>query len=311
MPCYFPLRGYRSTFPAPNGKFRITGIKRRTAQEAAPPGVVAVDLPCGQCHGCRLERSRKWAVRCMNEASLHSDNCFITLTYDPERLPKYGSLVKSDFQKFMKRLRKEYGHGIRFFHCGEYGDMFGRPHYHACIFNHDFKDRVLFKVVNDTPCYTSVSLSRLWPSGFSTVGNLTFESAAYVARYCMKKVTGKKAFAHYSVLDTETGEIIQRSPEYVTMSRRPGIGHAWYKRFFSDVYPSDFMISRGVKMKPPRYYDGLYELSDGEGMQALRDKRLAAMDKARADNTLDRLKVREQVAQAKVKLLKRSLDDAS
>ena len=85
-------------------------------------------VPCGQCVGCRLERSRQWAIRCVHEAQMHRSNCFITLTYSPDFLPDPPSLNLRDFQLFMKRLRKRFGDGIRFFHCGEYGEQCGRPH---------------------------------------------------------------------------------------------------------------------------------------------------------------------------------------
>lgn len=312
MPCYYPLRGYRSLHPNANGKFSIHSIKARSRQEPAPPGTAAVDLPCGQCIGCRLERSRKWAVRCMNEASLYSDNCFITLTYRDEFLPANGSLDKDAFQLFMKRLRKKFGSGPRYFQCGEYGEKFSRPHYHACLFNFDFPDKVPYKELpNGSFLYTSAVLASLWPFGFSTVGAVTFDSAAYVARYCLKKVTGDKAVPHYTRLDAETGELYELYPEFVRMSRRPGIGSKWYEKFSRDVYPSDFLISRGFKMKPPRYYDGLYEFQDKLSMEAIRERRAIKGYDARYDNTLDRLKVREKVAHAKLSNLKRSFENAS
>lgn len=309
MACYHPLRGWRDPFPGKSGKFAVRGIKARSANAPVPPGVCVVDLPCGQCIGCRLERSRKWAVRCMNEASLYDQNCFITLTYDDEHLPPYGSLEKSGLQKFFKRLRKHAGSGVRFFACGEYGAQLGRPHYHAVIFNWDFSDKKLWKTFGDSRLYTSRLLEQFWPFGFCTVGNVTFESAAYVARYVLKKVTGDAAKEHYTKLDPFTGELFEVAPEFVNMSRRPGIGSGWYSRFAGDVFPSDFMISRGVKMKPPRFYDGIYELTDPELMAGVRERRSKKAWDGRDDSTLDRLKVREKVSRAKLSLKRRSFED--
>ena len=116
MPCYHPLLGYRSRSLTEKGK-RAVVFNPRDGYVDQP-----VQLPCGQCIGCRLERSRVWAVRCVHEASLHSDNCFITLTYDNSHLPSDGSLHKDHFQKFMKRLRKSVGK-VRFFHCDENCDI--------------------------------------------------------------------------------------------------------------------------------------------------------------------------------------------
>ena len=131
MPCYTPLKGWRSQERTESGKRAIT-FRLREGYADMP-----VDVPCGQCIGCRLERSRQWAVRCMHEASLYENNCFITLTYNEDHIPSDGSLKKDHFQKFMKRLRKKFGAGIRFFHCGEYGAELSRPHYHAILFNFD------------------------------------------------------------------------------------------------------------------------------------------------------------------------------
>lgn len=258
-----------------------------------------VTLPCGQCIGCRLERSRQWAVRCVHESQLYESNCFITLTYRDECLPPGGSLVKEDFQRFMKRLRKEYGEGIRYFHCGEYGEKFSRPHYHACLFNFDFADRVLFKDRGGVRLYVSESLSRLWPFGFATVGDVTFESAAYVARYITKKITGDQADNHYG----------GRLPEYITMSRRPGIGKPWLEKFSSDVYPSDHVVLRGRVMRPPKYYDGVFELTDPETFRSVVRKRLAAIQSSEWNQTPDRLAVREAVQLAKFRMLKRGYED--
>ena len=171
-----------------------------------------LEIPCGQCIGCRLERSRQWAIRISHEASLHEHNSFITLTYNNENLPKDLSLDVTHFQKFLKRLRAHtedpdsdlYPNILsqskkpRFFHCGEYGEKFARPHYHACMFDLDFADQKHWKTINGNKHYTSETLEKIWPFGFSTIGDVTFESAAYVARYVTKKITGKNALHHYN-----------------------------------------------------------------------------------------------------------------
>ena len=171
MVCYYPLLAVRTN----DDSVRIIGSKRNKSDRRFNARYTRADytdsfeLPCGQCIGCRLEYSRQWAIRCMHEASLYEDNCFITLTYDQDHLPHDRSLNKSHFQKFMKRLRKRFGGGIRFYHCGEYGERTRRPHYHACIFNFDFSDKKLFKIVNNHRLYTSEQLEELWPFGFSTM----------------------------------------------------------------------------------------------------------------------------------------------
>lgn len=267
-----------------------------------------LSIQCGQCIGCRLEYSRQWAMRCMDEASLYENNSFITLTYDDKHLPKGGSLEKRDFQLFMKKLRKDiYAKDIisgpvpdekkvRYFHAGEYGETNGRPHYHACLFNYRFDDLVLYTVNrNGDKLYNSKTLEALWPQGMSIVGDVTFESAAYVARYVLKKYTGKQSDDHY--LNKQTGEILPK--EYTTMSRRPGIGLNWYNKFKDDVFPSDFKVVRGKKMRVPKFYEKRYELDNPEEYGILKQRRIKNVK--REDNTLSRLAVKEEVKMSKIK----------
>lgn len=302
MACIRPITAYRSIHRNPDGTRSIT-FNRDDALPHLP-----VTLPCGQCIGCRLERSRQWAIRIMHEAQLSENNCFLTLTYDDKHLPSGGTLIKSDFQKFMKRLRRAYPEkSIRFFHCGEYGDTFRRPHYHAIIFNLDFDDKILFSNSNNIPLYTSPSLSKIWTSGFSTIGNVTFESAAYVARYALKKITGEKADAHYHNLIVETGELYPIQSEYITMSLRPAIGKKWLNKYLSDVYPSDELYMRGVMLKPPKYYDKLYDKIHPDNMKIIKENRIKEAAKHKDDQTPARLNDKRICIEAKLKTLSRRL----
>ena len=298
MPCYHPMQGYRSRA---DGK---TIVFNPTHGWVDRP----LTIPCGQCVGCRLERSRQWAVRCVHEASLHEDNCFITLTYNNESLPEDGSLNKKHFQDFMKRLRKKYKNKkIRYYHCGEYGDKNFRPHYHAIIFGLQFDDQKLFTVNNGEKLYTSEKLEKLWPFGFSTIGTVTFESAAYVARYVMKKVNGKNAKNHYERVDSNTGEIYSLVPEYNTMSRRPGIAAGWFDKYKDDVYPSDNIHLREKTFRPPKFYDKMYEHLMPNEMEKIKMQRMKNMQKHVKDNTAERLAVKEQVKHAQLNKLIRSI----
>jgi len=280
MPCFSPLSGYRARVPNANGRRPIV-FNKQSASLDEP-----IDLPCGRCIGCRLERSRQWAVRCLHEASLYEDNCFITLTYSPDHLPRDGSLDLKHFQDFMKRLRKRFSgfsvvydkdgkptYPIRFFHCGEYGEKNSRPHYHACLFNFDFKDKIKWSVSNSNPLYISESLSELWPFGFATIGEVTFDSAAYVARYVTKKITGDAADSHYLRMDPVSGELYSLKPEYITMSRRPGIASGWYDKWSSDIYPSDTVVVNGRACKPPKFYDRRLELDDSKDFDLIKRMR--------------------------------------
>jgi hypothetical protein len=237
---------------------------------------------------------------------MHTDNCFITLTFDNENLEKRenpASLDKSEFQRFMKRLRKKYDHKIRFFHCGEYGDQNKRPHYHALLFGHDFKDKTLWSNKGGFNLYVSQELAELWPYGFHTIGAVNFETAAYCARYVMKKVTGDAAKNHYREVDTETGEVIQEIiPEYCTMSRNSGIGYNWYQTYgYHDCHKHDFVVVNGYEVRPPRYYD---KLCSPELMEDLKEKRIknAKEPIINYDQNMDRLWIEEEV---KIKKLER------
>lgn len=245
-------------------------------------------------------------MRCIHEASLYTQNSFITLTYKESALPTNGNLIYRDFQLFMKRLRFHYKNRTRFYMCGEYGPEKGRPHFHACLFNVGFDDVIFHKRTNSgADIYTSRTLSQFWPHGFASVGEVTFESAAYVARYIMDKRTGPAAAA-YQRLDLETGELFNLTPEFNKMSLKPGIGHEWFQKFKTDVYPRDYVIVRGRKVKPPKYYDRKITMLNPETWELVENSRLEKMLLAESDNTPARLKVRETVARARGNLKSRS-----
>lgn len=267
-----------------------------------------LSLPCGRCNGCRLERARMWSVRITHEAQMHGGrNSFLTLTYSDDYLPSDWSLRYSDFQRFMRRVRREFG-PTRFFMCGEYGEELGRPHYHCGLFGVDFRaDRKPFRKTDaGFQVYRSATLERLWPLGNAEIGDLTLESAAYMARYTFKKVTGARADAHYERVDRETGEVVWRVPEFCHMSLKPGIGATWFARFRGDVFPHDRVVVGGQRMVVPRYY---YTLLGREDPQALEDVQQARIMRAAAlggkDTTVERLADREKVTEARLSFYKR------
>jgi hypothetical protein len=277
-------------------------------------GSEKLSLPCGQCIGCRIDRSEQWATRCVHEASQHEDNCFITLTYNAENIPPDGGLRVKDFQNFMKRLRKEVGK-VRFYHCGEYGDKGNRPHYHAILFGYNFPDWIYLRdSPSGHPIWTSPSLERIWGKGFVTIGEMTYESAAYVARYCLKKINGKGAdqvneetgLKPYERFNSFTGEIVQVRPEYTTMSRRPGIGHSWISDYRDDVYPKDFTTIRGRKVKPPKYYDEQLRQIDPDMYDDMKQGRIMRAYEAN-DNHEQRLRSKEKVKKARYSQYERQI----
>lgn len=331
MPCHKPLVGYRSKFKNATGKRSIVFNTNDgyTDQE--------VIIPCGRCDGCRLEYSRQWAVRCVHEASEHPANSFITLTYNEENLPEDLSIHKEHLQKFFKRLRRHLERKaeregtpvtrFKYYACGEYGDRNNRPHYHAILFGIDFyEDRELHSVKRGNYLYRSPTLEKLWPFGFSLIGEMSFESAAYVARYVRKKrkgdpdtvdKNGKTNRQYYERIDPDTGEIHQVEPEFCLPSRgsgkaddptiwRKGIGASWYEKYKGDT-KKDYIHVRGHKQKLPKYYDAMTEIEDELLYRQKKVKRKRMAKKMAHDNTQERLDVKAAVLEAKTQTLIRDL----
>jgi len=301
MPCFHPLKGWRN-----RDNPRAITFKLQDGYVDRP-----MTVPCGQCIGCRVDKKRQWATRLVHEASLYKDNCFITLTYSDDNLPTNGSLNKKHFQDFMKRLRKANTNKIRYYHCGEYGEKYFRPHYHAILFNHDFSDKQKLEYKGNL--FTSQLLTNAWhDKGFATIGDVTLESAAYVAGYVQKKVTGKNQnnyYRRFDHLDEQTGELVgefQLQPEYSTMSRRPGIASDWFDKYHTDIY-KDFVTIQGKKQKIPKYYDNkLYELNP-ELSEAIKSQRLENAKFLAHDNTPERLAVKKQILKDRMSQFKRKL----
>jgi len=247
----------------------------------------------------------------MKEFKLHDRSSFLTLTYDDSSLPRTQSglptLVLEDVQLFLKRLRREFEpNPLRFFQCGEYGETTKRPHHHMILFGEDFcKDRIPHSQrplsrSGYAQLYSPL-LASLWGKGDHTISDVSFESAAYVARYNLKKITGSGADFIYQ----------GRKPEFVTMSRRPGIASAYFDQFVDDLYPIDSIYTGPDRpcSLPPRYFDKLLEKVDKKMFDRVKKERCDNIDFFSDPNSTDtRLATRERVAESKVKTcLKRSI----
>ena len=334
MACLKPMMAYVKDSPNANGKFELTW-NAREADTRRPP----VFVPCGGCIKCKLEYARTWAVRCMHEASLYDDNCFVTLTYNDDHKPVDGKLKSDDFVRFMKRLRRKVApllgvscfrncdtgkenilrkwlpFGVRYFYCGEYGSQGGRPHFHVLLFNCSFVDKEV--VITDDGCRvtTSKQLQDLWsddegkPLGFVQIGEVTFESCSYVARYVLKKIDTMSPEERYRYLKGLSDGTID-DDEYVGMSRRPGVGFGWIQKYFDDVYNQDFVLTRDrYKIRPPKYYDSQLNLQNPERYDILSRKRKEAYDKTVVD--FKQLERKSRYWAKIVKKLRRSYDEKS
>lgn len=223
-----------------------------------------IEIPCGKCLACIEQRTKTWAIRCTLEAAQYENNAFLTLTYNNNCLPKNG-VCKTDVFKFIKRLRNRFGSGIRYFGCAEYGSL-GRAHYHAILFNFWPDDAVVCKYdpVTETRYYKSKSLQELWPFGFVSLGDVSYNSCAYVARYCQKKLV------------QELG-VLNQNFEFSFMSRRPGIGEVYFRDHFQSLMETDTIyahIGDKFKFSSIRYFDKLIERINPDKLQELKSQRI-------------------------------------
>lgn len=333
MSCYHPLKAIVNGETA-NGKKNLKilssgWLAEYQARNGHPfPAEHLVTLPCGQCVGCRLEHSRQWANRCMLELKDHKSAYFVTLTYDNDHVPvsyyadpntgealEALSLSKRDWQLFMKRLRKAHpSPPLRFFMAGEYGSTTFRPHYHAIIFGLELNDLVPYKRSEiGYQYYTSETLQKVWsvdgvPIGYVVVGEVTWETCAYTARYVMKKLNGDLS-EFYKFHNIE--------PEFTLMSRRPGIARNYYETH-PEIYETEKINlateKGGISFRPPRYFDKLFDLEHPEEMQLIRERRaktaadaMAAQLEKTSVSEDEYLLVKEHYKQDAIKSLRRNV----
>jgi len=281
MACYTPLKGYKDIISG--------GLTFDKSKSHSP-----LEVACGQCIGCRTDHRIMWTIRIIHEAHLHDGdhgNQWLTLTYrdrgtctdeqlkSGHYIPADYSLRPSDVSKFIRALRQQNkDHKIRYFYCGEYGEL-GRPHYHLCLFNHQFNDLQLFKDEEGLYTHTSPALEKLWPHGFSTISDLNYNTAAYTAGYVFAKITGKKARDHYLRCD-EYGVAYWLQPEFIRMStgnKKPpcGLGAGFYEKYKDDIFPSDEtpVPGKGTVQLVPRYYQNILKSQDPSQLELVKDLR--------------------------------------
>lgn len=290
-------------------------------------------IPCGKCIGCRLEYSRDWATKGCLEAESYSENWFLTITYDQDHLPEAGELIdpktgeelgKNPFgtlepehmKLFLKRLRmyyeRKYNHkGIRYMMCGEYGDEGSRPHYHAIMYNLPLKE-IIFHEYNENheALYRCPELEKIWGKGLIVAANVNWNTCAYVARYITKKVGLPTEQQYYDCLGVK--------PEFFRMSRKPGIGRTYFEAHKNEIYKKDCLTitkygGGKMKVKPPKYYDKLYDSINKKEFEELKAKRRKVSEEIRKVKYIqstaykkDSLIEEENTKKGKVKALKRT-----
>lgn len=305
MTCFRPIKAYRGD-----------GGKVVFSSGGQEKGFIDrwMELPCGKCLGCKERKSKEWATRMAHELMMHRSSCFLTLTYNSTHLPEDLSLNRRHFADFIRSVRKRTKKKIRYYHCGEYGEINKRPHYHALLFGYRPDDLEHLPNVgsNGFQLYRSRFLEKSWGKGFVSVGTATWQSAAYVARYMIKKIGActedniDEYLERYGRWD-EHGEFWTVEPEYATMSLKPGIGAGYREKFKNELSLHDNVIVNGSRQRVPRYYDKLFAEEDPEGFAAVQKKRRDFAFEKLDDSTPERLRVREKVQKARLSLLKRDI----
>lgn len=252
-------------------------------------------IGCGVCLECKLKDSKQWAQRSVAEASMHEHNWFVTLTYDNEHLPMpipsysrhsyefglWSPLLYEHFEAFKKRLleymRYHYDfEGIRFLMCGEYGPKNGRPHFHAIFYNLPLPD--IEKITDVTvggKSYVylrSDIIDKCWGNGFTTIGEVNWDTSAYVARYVLKKMSTLEEYDYQKLCYENGWEALP--PEMRQQSRRPGLARPFYDEHKDEIYMYDkVVLPNGKTPQPCSYFDRLYDLENPELLQAIREMR--------------------------------------
>lgn len=275
-----------------------------------------IRIPCGKCIGCRLDYSREYAVRCSHEAQIYREKqhplmsgmMFITLTFNDVALERRcdWSLKKKEISSWIKRFRRyvEYHYGvkdIKIVCCGEYGSKNQRPHYHLLVYGFRFPDCYKWSVRKGNIYYRSNELEKLWKdaysdeaNGFSIIGDVDFQSSAYVARYVTKKVYGEPADYHY----------LNREKEFLLTPHKEGLGFQWFQRYYKQIFDLGYItVENGNRCPIPRYYWDLLQKYDFDLYECKKlDKLKQMINNLYIDDinsTKERLLVREELKKMK------------
>lgn len=184
-------------------------------------------VPCGKCPKCVKSKIHNWQFRLDQERKRSTSALFVTLTYSDENLTYSDAgptLVKKDFQNFMKRLRKLTPNKLKYYAVGEYGSKTHRPHYHAIIFNlHEPK-----------------LIQNAWGLGFTYSPPLSSGGISYVLKYISKP----------------RQQITDKQPEFSLMSQGMGANYMTPQvvKFHKSSPAHAYVVENGYKKSLPRYY---------------------------------------------------------
>lgn len=284
MPCAAPIRAYKASTG------RLVFYKSTDWQYTVEP-YTGLQVPCGTCICCREEYARQAAIRIAHEATCHETNSFVTLTYNDANLPTFGSLDYRHLTLFLKRLRRSVG-ALRYYAVGEYGDRSLRPHYHLCIFGHDFTDNRIITRMSPHLLWTQEALTTCWGLGRVEVGALTFETARYTASYVTKKLRSKQRYVR---IDETTGELVAVEQPKAFMS--DNLGKDWWIQYGQQLEHNDYVIINGKKQKPPKAYDKWLAQIKPQTIQEIKTNR----EKKAKPTSKQQNRARARTAHARVK----------
>lgn len=275
MACLFPLKGWKSS----TGGF--------TRVRADSPHGLPMTIPCGRCRECRMAIARDWGIRAMHDVKAHtrtgSGSAFVTLTLDDTKVHDCVGLDPRMLKLFHMRANARLGGGLRYLSVGEYGDKNQRPHYHCIFTNKGFADRKwCANGSTGEKLYESKILNELWPHGYAHIGDVSYKSAMYVARYVLKKVSPELYGERYERI--VAGKQIFVPPEFAVMSRRPGLGRPFYDLYKEELLANDSCIVDGHKSPLPRYYSNVFKAEDPDAYERLRKQRKRESVEYRADH---------------------------
>lgn len=299
MGCTCPVDAWRARDGASDGRLKFSPLK----------GGEHLRISCGRCISCRIARAEKLATQCYCEAQMHESNYFLTLTYSDEHLPSDWSLRISELQSALKRLRYYLDCSFRYLGTGEYGGLYHRPHYHLLGFGMSIPDLYPWeKSPTGGTLYRSPLVEKAWPYGHVKVGAFTWNTAAYVARYSLKKVSKEARLDEYTRFNPATGEVWEVAPVFKVQSLRPGLGYSWFQKYRGDCFPSDFLIVDGRKRAVPDYF---LRLADPELALEVKDQRRFQVERDPVERGDRRLMTKHEHARLRQQHFRRDLDGAS
>lgn len=273
-------------------------------------------VPCRKCIECKLDNAKEWAIRSALQCKSSEDNWFITLTYSDEFIPVNDkgifTVSYKDLSRFIESLRKVFTRqgikDIKYLASSEYGSRLNRPHYHLCFFGLPLNDLELTGEVSKLghPYFVSKLVDKIWNKGIHKIGRVTYQSAGYVARYTLKKLSN----LDYKKLGIE--------PERLFMSK--GIGKKYFEENKEHIYKYDVVNLNTdkvlIKLQPPRYFDRLYEKHNSDHLQEIKNARIVNAKHnlvSRVENSgigyVNLLGNKQHILHERVKALKRNVKD--